>query len=90
MDKQQDSYMTKETLIEIVENQITDGEPKKVKETLMRLVMTGTPREEVIQWMACALAIEVFDVMKNGASFNEIRYGQHLDALPNMDWMEDQ
>lgn len=89
MDQQQDSYMTEETLIETVENQIVDGEPKKVKETLMRLVMTGTPREEVVQWMACALAIEVCDIMKNGVSFNEIRYAQHLDALPNLDWMKD-
>ncbi|AZG33988.1 hypothetical protein [Shewanella psychromarinicola] len=90
MDKQQDSYMTEDTLIETVENQIADGEPKKVKETLMRLVMTGTPREEAVQWMACALAIEVSDIMKNGASFNEIRYAQHLDALPNLDWMKDE
>ncbi|MGS0676025.1 hypothetical protein [Shewanella sp. 0m-4] len=89
MDNQQESYMTEETLIETVENQIADGEPKKVKETLMRLVMTGTPREEAIQWMACALAIEVSDVMLNGASFNEKRYNQHLDAMPNLDWMED-
>ncbi|MCL1137599.1 hypothetical protein [Shewanella pneumatophori] len=89
MENQQDSYMTEETLIETVENQIADGEPKKVKETLMRLVMTGTPREEAIQWMACALAIEVSDVMLNGASFNEKRYNQHLDAMPNLDWMED-
>lgn len=89
MENEQDSYMTEETLIETVENQIADGEPKKVKETLMRLVMTGTPREEAIQWMACALAIEVSDVMLNGASFNEKRYNLHLDALPNLDWMED-
>ncbi len=42
-----------------------------MKETLMRLMMTGTPREEAIAAMACALAIEVFDVMKNGAGFNQ-------------------
>ncbi|MEZ9197824.1 hypothetical protein [Shewanella sp. 10N.286.54.B9] len=89
MDTEQDSYMTEETLIETVENQIADGEPRKVKETLMRLVMTGTPREEAIEWMACALAIEVSDVMQNNASFNQVRYAQHLDALPNLDWMED-
>ncbi|WP_144206857.1 hypothetical protein [Shewanella donghaensis] len=89
MDEQQDSYMTEETLIETVENQITDGEPKKVKETLMRLVMTGTPREEAIQWMACALAIEVSDIMENNTSFNEVRYTEHLNALPNLDWMKD-
>jgi hypothetical protein len=89
MDNEQDSYMTEETLIETVENQIADGEPKKVKETLMRLVMTGTPREEAMQWMACALAVEVSDVMENGASFNAERYNQHLDELPNMDWIDD-
>ncbi|MBE7213794.1 hypothetical protein MK852_02735 [Shewanella benthica] len=89
MDNQQESYMTKETLIETVENQIADGEPKKVKETLMRLVMTGTPREEAIQWMACALAVEIFDIMKHEASFNGKRYDQHLDELPNMDWLDD-
>ncbi|MCL1095985.1 hypothetical protein [Shewanella kaireitica] len=89
MDTEQDSYMTEATLIETIENQIADGEPRKVKETLMRLVMTGTPREEAIQWMACALAIEVSDVMENNASFNQARYAQHLDALPNLDWMED-
>jgi hypothetical protein len=89
MDNEQDSYMTEDTLIETVENQITDGEPKKVKATLMRLVMTGTPREEAMQWMACALAVEVSDIMENGASFNGKRYDQHLDALPNMDWIDD-
>lgn len=89
MDNQQESYMTEATLIETIENQLADGEPKKVKETLMRLVMTGTPREEAIEWMACALAVEVMDVMQNGASFNDKRYSQHLDLLPNMDWMED-
>ena len=89
MDNQQDSYMTKETLIETVENQIVDGEPKKVKEPLMRLVMTGTPREEAIQWIACALAVEIFDIMKHEASFNAKRYDQHLDELPNMDWLDD-
>ena len=89
MDTQQDSYMTEATLIETVENQIADGEPRKVKETLMRLVMTGTPGEEAIEWMACALAIEVSDVMQNNASFNQARYAQHLDTLPNLDWMED-
>ena len=33
-----------EQLKEIIENQITEGEPLRVKETLMRLMMTGTER----------------------------------------------
>ncbi len=64
--------MQEEQLIEIIENQLRDGQPIKVKETLMRLMMTRhTPREDAIAAMACALAVEVFDVMKNGASLTK-------------------
>ena len=87
---QDDEIMTGEMLVETVENQLAEGNPIKVKETLMRLVMTGTPREEAIEMIACALSIEVFDVVKNDGEFNLKRYSDNLDALPDMDWeMED-
>lgn len=89
MTEKQDDFVTEETLIETIENQLEDGQPKKVKETLMRLMMTGTAREEAISAMACALALEVYDVMKNDVPFNEKRYSEHLDALPDMSWMEE-
>ena len=85
---EQNEYMDEATLIETIENQLEDGTPVKVKETLMRLVMTGTPREDAISAMACALAIEVFDVMKNGAEFNQKRYEEHLGMLPDLSFME--
>ncbi|MBY7732037.1 hypothetical protein [Vibrio bathopelagicus] len=85
---EQNEFMQEEQLIEIIENQLEDGQPVKVKETLMRLMMTGTPREEAIAAMACALAIEVFDVMKNGAEFNQKRYAEHLNMLPDLSFME--
>ncbi|WP_311568324.1 hypothetical protein [Photobacterium arenosum] len=83
---QDDEIMTGEMLVETVENQLAEGNPIKVKETLMRLVMTGTPREEAIEMIACALSIEVFDVVKNDGEFNMKRYSENLDALPDMDW----
>ncbi|MBV7262544.1 MULTISPECIES: hypothetical protein [Photobacterium] len=83
---QDDEIMTGEMLVETVENQLAEGNPIKVKETLMRLVMTGTPREEAIEMIACALSIEVFDVVKNDGEFNLKRYSDNLDALPDMDW----
>ncbi|MCG7497223.1 hypothetical protein MHO82_10115 [Vibrio sp. Of7-15] len=89
MTEKQDDFVTEETLIETIENQLEDGQPKKVKETLMRLMMTGTSREDAISAMACALALEVYDVMKNDVPFNEKRYSEHLDALPDMSWMEE-
>ncbi|USD33467.1 MULTISPECIES: hypothetical protein [Vibrio] len=81
-------FMSEAELIEIVENQLEDGKPLKVKETLMRLMMTGTPKDEAIAMMACAVSIEIFDVMKNEGKFNLKRYSEHLDRLPDIGFME--
>jgi hypothetical protein len=75
-------------LIEIVNNQLEDGNPIKVKETLMRLMMTGNSREDSISLIACALSVEIFDVMKNGAEFDNKRYAEHLERLPDLSFME--
>ena len=75
-------------LIEVIENQLADGNPIKVKETLMRLMMTGTSRDDAVAMMACAVAIEIFDVMKNEGEFNLKRYSEHLDSLPDLGFME--
>jgi len=84
----QNEFMDEAVLIETINNQLEDGSPMKVKETLMRLVMTGSLEKEAKEMMACALAIEVFDVMKNGGEFDEKRYGEHLDRLPDLGFME--
>lgn len=83
-----EQFMQEDDLIEIIENQLEDGDPIKVKETLMRLMMTGTPRDEAVAMMACAMSIEIFDVMKNDGEFNLKRYSEHLDQLPDIGFME--
>ncbi len=55
----------------------------------MRLMMTGTARDEAVQMIACALSIEVFDVMKNDGKFDLKRYRENLVALPDMPWEDD-
>jgi uncharacterized protein YhfF len=79
-----------EFLIETVENQLQDGDPIKVKETLMRLVMTGHSREDAVASIACALSIEIYEVMMNNGQFNIQRYSKHLDMLPELNFMEGQ
>ncbi|EGU32255.1 hypothetical protein VII00023_15206 [Vibrio ichthyoenteri ATCC 700023] len=75
-------------LIEVIENQLEDRNPVKVTETLMRLRMSGTSRDDAVAMMACAVSIEIFDVMKNGGEFNLKRYSEHLDSLPDLYFME--
>ncbi|WP_063345307.1 hypothetical protein [Vibrio jasicida] len=85
---EENQFMQEAELIEIVENQLEDGNPIKVKETLMRLMMTGTLREDAVAMMACAMSIEIFDVMKNEGEFNLKRYTEHLEQLPDLGFME--
>ncbi len=82
------SIIEEAELIEVIENQLQDGHPIKVKETLMRLMMTGTAREDAIAMMACAVSIEIYDVVKNEGEFNLKRYSEHLDRLPDIGFME--
>lgn len=89
MSNEQETIMTDEHLREVVENQIADGDPIKVKETLMRLMMTGNSREDAIDMIACALMLEVFGVVKNEEPFNLKRYKEHLDELPEMSWLNE-
>lgn len=85
---EQPEFIDEATLIEVIENQLADGQPLKTKETLMRLMMTGTAREDAVAMMACAVSIEIFDVMKNQGEFNQKRYAEHLDMLPDLGFME--
>ncbi|EJK2116545.1 hypothetical protein BOO29_00215 [Vibrio navarrensis] len=84
----ENQFIEEAELIEVIENQLEDSNPIKVKETLMRLMMTGHSREEAIAMMACAVSIEIFDVMRNEGKFNLKRYAEHLDQLPDLGFME--
>lgn len=54
----------------------------------MRLVMKGTPREEALQYIACALGAELMAMEAEQGPFNLVRYGEFLDSLPEMPWAE--
>ncbi|NEX89524.1 hypothetical protein G4923_12540 [Aeromonas rivipollensis] len=81
-------FFDEQTLLEMVENQLADGHPLQVKATLMRLVMKGTPRDEALQYIACALGAELMAMEADQGPFNLIRYAEFLDSLPEMPWAE--
>jgi len=85
----QESQVDQSILFEVLENQLTDNNPKQVKETLMRLCMTGHSREDALELMACALAPEMHAVIELGQSFDLNRYVSHLALLPETPWLSD-
>ena len=88
MEEREESFDA-EAVIEIVENQINDNNPPRVKETLMRLMLQGIEREEAMQFIACALCVELVGVINDQETFNEERYNKNLDLLPEMPWEEE-
>lgn len=66
----------------IVENQISDNEPKAVRKTLDKLKILGLTENEAKTLIGKCLAIELLDVIQNGSSYNEKRYLQNLNRLP--------
>jgi len=73
-----------EEMKEVVRRQINSNDPPETKQTYDRLIKEGFPKEEVMRQLAVVVAAEIFDVMKNGESFNQERYIKKLNDLPNL------
>ena len=63
---------------------------KKVKETLLRLCLTGHSRDEAIELIACALAPEMHAVVEQRQPFDLVRYEAHLGLLPDTPWLDEE
>jgi len=73
-------------MLEVVENQIKDGKPAETRITLKRLQDSGITRPDGIRLIACLIANEIFNVMKNGEEYNEHRFVANLKKLPELPW----
>ena len=70
-----------EKILEIVENQIKDNNPKQTRETLNRLINLGYSRQDAIQKIGTIVAEEIYDILKDKENFNEKRFVKKLLAL---------
>jgi hypothetical protein len=92
-----DSHMAKSTnpvlraeIMKIVRSQLRDGTPPEVRETLDRLLNEGHPRKAAEELIACVVTSEIFDILKEGQPYNETRYVEALQKLPQLPWDEDE
>lgn len=80
------SEIAKETIFEVIENQMRDNTPPITNETYKRLKSDGYAHTETMKLIGCALSSEIFEVMKNKQPFDESRYTNNLKALPKLPW----
>lgn len=83
-----EGQMAGEAIVEAVKNQIYDNNPPEAALTLTRLLKNGESRENAMRLIACALSVELFAVLKNNETFNEVRYVDNLRRLPELPFEE--
>jgi len=71
-------------ILEVVENQMRDGDPPETKQTYDRLVSEGHSDEDAKRLIGCVVAAEVFDILKRQEAFNPERFVQALNNLPEI------
>ena len=86
----EDDETLREAIFDTIENQIRDGEPAATAATLRRLMEGGMSRELALRHIGCALSVEFFEIVKNGAAFDLARYVGNLEALPQLPYDEDE
>lgn len=71
------------TIFEVIDNQINANDPPETALTLDRLVNEGYSDFQARQLIGQAVVIEVIDALKNKRPYNEQRYITNLRNLPN-------
>jgi len=72
----------RDTIFEVIDNQIKADDPPETALTLERLVKEGYSDFQARQLIGKAVVIEVIDALKNKKPYNEQRYIQNLRNLP--------
>jgi hypothetical protein len=72
----------KAAILEAVNNQLKSGDPPETRQTFNRLIVEGISEKDAKIYIGQAIAVEIFNVMKHGESFNLDRYRKNLSRLP--------
>jgi hypothetical protein len=72
----------KAAFLETVDNQLADNDPPETKETLDRLITQGMSEDDAKIYIAQAVSVEIFDILKHEKEFNMDRYLKNLKRLP--------
>jgi hypothetical protein len=79
----QASPKLRQTVLEVVENQIRDNEPPETRQTVERLMAEGYGADEARRLVATAVVVEIFHTMRDKEPFNRERFVSNLAHLPN-------
>jgi len=70
------------SFLQIVDNQLRANDPPETRETFNRLVAQGISEEDAKAYIAQAVCVETYDILKHKRPFNLQRYVKNLQLLP--------
>jgi hypothetical protein len=80
------SKILNKAILEVVENQLRADNPPETKKTFERLLKEGINEKEAKRLIACVVAAEIFDVLKEQQPYNHERFVKALNQLPELPW----
>jgi hypothetical protein len=83
------SDFVRETLDELLEDQLRTDTPPAVRLTIERLVANGYSPAEALTLVGCALAREMYEALGAGTGLDARRYVLGLERLPALTWGDD-
>ena len=73
-------------MLEVVDRQLEDGDPKETGETYERLLNSGHTDEDARRLIAIVVGDETLRVIKEDAPYQRGRFAQLLKKLPALPW----
>ena len=80
----EDSAYLRQAMIEIVENQLRDNDPRETGETFRRLIREGRSEADAMRLIGAVVAAEVYAILKFQEQFNHGRFVAALRKLPDL------
>jgi hypothetical protein len=80
--KQKVNPRLRASFLQIVDNQLRANDPPETRETFNRLVAQGISEEDAKAYIAQAVCVETYDILKHKRPFNLQRYVKNLQLLP--------
>jgi len=74
----------RETVLQVVENLIRDGDAPETAAALERLLREGYKREEALRLIGSVVVVELYHMLGTKTPFNRKRFVDALAALPKL------
>jgi hypothetical protein len=84
--RRKSSRVLNKAIMKVVENQLRDGTPPEIKQTLDRLLNDGIEEPEAKRLIACVVATEIYNLLKFKQPYDHERFVQALHRLPKLPW----